>query len=260
MENNIMTLKNLIHGKSDNHFDIKFMLDNIGHPDSYIRDNLIYQAFCFVIHEDKIDTNMTEHILETCLDENHLYFNLNQSKKDDSVLVRSFSALVIALILYKDASQQKISKTLVTNALNKSVEYMQQEFDYRGYIDGKGWAHSVAHGSDLLSNVIAHPLCCESLHTKCLDIIRKCLITDYAYIDEEDERLLNVIDKLLKKGMSDIELKRWVERLFNYEEQDYYKNHRVAWNVKKFSTTLYLYLLKNKSYPETENWLNIKYM
>lgn len=44
----------------------------------------------------------------------------------------------------------------------------------------KDWAHSVAHGSDLLTRVISHPLSDEIISiSNCLNTIKKCLNTVY---------------------------------------------------------------------------------
>lgn len=239
-------LQNLLH----------FMLENIGNPDPYIRDTLINSGFYELILNEKVTVEQVTNILQTCIDDQHLYLNIHQNEQNDAVFVRSFSALVIALIVYKDIENRYLPEALIIEALEKSSNYLNLETDYRGYIEERGWAHAVAHGSDLLAQVILHPLFDQILTVnQCLVTLQKCLTTAYAYIDDEDERMLPVIDGLLQNGLSDEQLKRWVIHLADFEEHDELKYYRKQWNVKRFLFTLYAHLLQTKRCEETSNWI-----
>ncbi|WP_428832389.1 DUF2785 domain-containing protein [Caldifermentibacillus hisashii] len=96
-------------------------------------------------------------ILETCLDDNHLFYTINE-KNTDSVLTRSFSALVITEIIKKDAKANFLSESHLKKSVSSCFSYLYQEKDIRGYVENKGWAHSIAHSSDLLEAIISHPL------------------------------------------------------------------------------------------------------
>lgn len=235
---------------------IDYMVENIGNIDPSIRDSLIYSGFCRLILDEKVIIEQTESILTTCIDNQHLYLDIQQKEKSDAVFVRSFSALVIALILFKDAENRALPQALVAEAIGKSSNYLNLETDYRGYVEEKGWAHAVAHGSDLLAQAISHPLFDEiGSIDRCLLTIKKCLITEYAYIDDEDERILAVIDALLTKGLTDEQLKAWLTSLHDFEEKDVLKNLRKQWNTKKFTLTLYAHLLRKNQCKETSNWI-----
>lgn len=229
---------------------VEFMLENIGNPDPYIRDTLIYRGFCKLILDDRLQQNQIVHILKVCLDEQHLTLNIHTKVSNDSVFTRSFSALVVALIVYKDAQKREIQETLAQNMIKQSLHYLNLEFDYRGNVKEKGWAHSVAHGADLLTQAVLHPLF-DELCTKenGLKTIEHCLSTEYAFIDEEDERLLNVIDALIKRGLTEETLSKWVHHLAQTPIQDEQLKYRVSWNKKRFMLTLYMYLVKRKAFP-----------
>lgn len=240
---------------------IKFMIENIGNTNSYIRDSLIYAGFCELIINEKITLEQSISILKTCIDEQHLYLNIHTLEKNDDVFVRSFSVLVIDLILIKDIELRRLPNDLIIEALEKGGNYLNFETDYRGYVSEKGWAHSVAHGSDLLTRVILHPLSDEVVSiSHCLNTIKKCLSTDYAYIDDEDERILAVIDALFVKGLSDEDLKVWLMNLHDVEENDELKKYRIQWNIKKFTLTLYTYLLRIPTCTETSDWIYTTYI
>lgn len=136
---------------------IKKMMYHIGSPDPELRDTLIYSTFGKLIQEDYLNHQQMKYIIETCLNEQHLFLNIGVTNKD-SVFTRSFSALTIALILAKDRENHFLSKDIVISAIESSINYLVREEDIRGYIEIKGWAHSIAHGADLLAAAIKHPL------------------------------------------------------------------------------------------------------
>ncbi|WP_274310137.1 DUF2785 domain-containing protein [Solibacillus daqui] len=232
-----------------------FMLEHIGHTDSYIRDTLIYSGFCELILNNHLTDSQLILIAKTCSDDERLYFNINELQSD-AVLTRSFSALAIQLVLYKDQNERFLTEQLAAHIITKSIDYLKFEHDYRGYIDNKGWAHSVAHGSDLLARAVSHPLFSNVATTaEVLTIVEKCLCTDYAYIDEEDERMMPVIDALLEKGLSEADLHTWLEKLSQFQHDEYLKHYRVHWNIKKFMLSLYVHFIRKQQYIGITNWI-----
>lgn len=235
---------------------IQFMLKNIGNPDGYLRDNLIYRGFCELILNEQFTEEQLVLILKTCSDDEHLYLNITQSNPSDDVFTRSFSALVITLILGIDREKRSLPEELVGEAIHRSIHYLFLEKDYRGFDNTKGWAHAVAHGSDLLTEAIRHPLMMESqLLCSALQSLKSCLHTEYALIDEEEERMLPVIDALLDKGLTDEQLVTWLKELHSMQIEDWHKKYRYEWNVKKFEATLLKHLLKSTKCTQTTNWI-----
>lgn len=168
----------------------------------------------------------------------------------------SFSALVITLILGRDLKKRSLPELLVVEAIHRSIHYLSLEKDYRGFVNTKGWAHAVAHGSDLLTEAIKHPLMMDSqLLCSALKSLKCCLHTEYALIDDEEERMLPVIDALLDKGLTDKQLLTWLKELHYIEIEDWHKKYRYEWNVKKFEATLLRHLLKTTKCTETTNWI-----
>ena len=235
---------------------IQFMLENIGITDSYIRDSLIYRTFSFLILNNQLSIKLRKDVLETCISSDYLFYNLNE-KEEDAVFKRSFSALVIALFLYKDSERRVLEKNLVTKAISNSLAYLQLEYDYRGYVEGKGWAHAVAHGSDLLAICVQHPLF-EITHEP-LNILEKFLHSGYPFIDDEQSRMVPVIEALLEKGMSEIELIEWLATLNDIDMADPIQKYRIQWNVEKFSKELAWFCIKNEKHEEISSWILSKY-
>ncbi|WP_162297881.1 DUF2785 domain-containing protein [Halalkalibacillus sediminis] len=200
----------------DNETLIEKMLANIGSVDPELRDELIFSTFGKLIIEERLTHKQLEYILQKCL--NKLFVDIGTAE-GDSVFARSFSALTIALILEKDREKQLLSDDLVERAIDSSINYLRLEKDIRGYVQGKGWAHSVAHGADLLAEAIKHPYFNTELSHESLEVIKLCLFKESSsmvpYVDDEEERLIFVTEALMEKGTSQEDIEHWVSEISN---------------------------------------------
>lgn len=224
------------------------MVYHIGTTDPELRDKLIYTTFYYLMKDDYLNQQQMTYLLETCLDQNHLFSGIGLPN-DDSVFTRAFSSLVIALVLDKDREERFLSEETAIKAIDSSIQYLQQEEDTRGYVEEKGWAHSIAHGADLLAEAVKHPLFDPSLAKECLDTIGHCILKNTAYIDEEDERLIFSITALFEKGINENLFIEWIINLEN--EVNDIKNRngytpyffRKNTNLNQFLKSLYFRLL-----------------
>ncbi|WP_270181205.1 DUF2785 domain-containing protein [Alkalihalobacillus sp. CinArs1] len=188
------------------------MLSEIGTTDPVLRDELIYRTFCHLVMENHLSEEQLIETLKTCLDDQHLFYKIG-AEKGEAVFTRSFSVLVIALILHKDRESSFLPDELIQITTEAVVRYLQEECDVRGYVKGKGWAHSIAHGADALDEAIRHDVFRREQIDSCLNTIAGCLFKKGVYVDDEDERLLMAIEALLHKGLKDDVLATWVKRV-----------------------------------------------
>jgi hypothetical protein len=132
----------------------------------------------------------------------------------DSVLRRSFSALILTEIVALDARARVLPEPLVRQVLEAGLTYVAAEQDVRGYVPQKGWAHSVAHTADLLKLLAAHPLLgAEDLWRILKAIGEKVAVrTTYAYVACEEERLALAVLAVLERRAFPVErLTAWLE-------------------------------------------------
>ncbi|WP_226675174.1 DUF2785 domain-containing protein [Mesobacillus jeotgali] len=227
---------------------IRQMVEHIGSTDAELRDKLIYTSFYYLTKNGYLNYQQMEYLIKTSLDRKHLFFGIG-STNDDSVFTRAFSSLVIALILNRDRIDRFLPEETALKSIESSILYLQKEEDTRGYVAEKGWAHSIAHGADLLAEAVKHPLFDLALASECLNTIGGCILKETAYIDEEDERLIYAVIALLEKGMDENLLKEWIESLSKnitdlknstgYTPYFFRKNT----NLRQFLKSLYFRLL-----------------
>lgn len=230
------------------------MMEHIGSPDPLLRDDLIYDILAHWIMGDRFTAGQLKEMLEICLDGSHLFCRIGASG-DDSVLTRSFSALVLALIIgaHRNSTEGHrwngfLSDDELRRAKRLIEDYMIREKDARGYLGEKGWAHAVAHAADALDEFAR----CPSLNrpddfANILSAIKaKAETDDYAFVHDEDERMVTVVISVIGRNVLDSrEIIDWIDgfpeikRIGRYPEDLYLRT-----NVKTFLRSLYFRLLK----------------
>jgi len=229
------------------------MLKFIGHVDGELRDKLIYSTFCGWVDNGILSATQMRHILATCLSETHLFFGIGE-KDTDSVFTRAFSSLAIALAFVVHDENPFLTVDDVQNIKEVLLRYVGQERDYRGYVAGKGWAHSVAHIADALANVagceIDGEFCIgrESL-LEILQAVKSLACNrDWVYIAEEDERLVDVVNMVCSNEiLTNDDFIEWIDS-FDPSDNKWWEgtvpnDYYLHVNCKHFLRSLYFNFL-----------------
>jgi hypothetical protein len=224
---------------------VKSMITHIGSTDAELRDKLIYTFFFRMIIEDnQIESDLLIELLDICLSE-HLHKGLGENGTD-SVFTRSFTTLLMALILYRDIEDNFLSHTKIENVKSQLIMYLNQEKDLRGYVPGKGWAHSVAHAADTFDELVKNPKISNDLYPEILEPLwKKMFVSDTVYIHQEDERMITPIIEMLNNGLHVEEIERLLQ---NVPEELKVKKERLAeeeywflvFNCKAFLKSFYV--------------------
>jgi len=227
------------------------MVEHIGTPDPVLRDKLIYTTFYrLIIEEDRLHTEVLKDLLDLSMD--HLLMKGIGEEGTDSVFTRAFTTLLMALVLGRDKEADFLSEDKIQEAADITVEYLEQEQDVRGFVEEKGWAHSVAHAADMVDELVLNPKVDQDMFPVLLKALwEKVLVSHHAYIHDEDERLLVPILQMIWQGMDEGEVITLVEKLpemlekqkADLEEEAYWT---LFFNVKTFSKTFYM---KLEDYP-----------
>jgi hypothetical protein len=132
---------------------------------------------------------------------------------DDTVFRRSFSALVLAECVRRDNVARVLPVDVVLNWAERAIGWFTREQDLRGWVPGKGWAHTVAHGADLIG-VLASSRHLQSLHLGVLlDVIAERVVaaTPSVLVDGEDDRLALAGLTIVHRNLVDTDqLDEWV--------------------------------------------------
>ncbi|WP_430788280.1 DUF2785 domain-containing protein [Virgibacillus flavescens] len=223
------------------------MMREIGNLDSVLRDELIYSSFSQMILQGLYADKELENLLNQCLDYEHLFYEIGKTG-DDSVFTRSFSLLIIAVILHVNLQKNFLSSADIEKVCQSLLKYLDAEQDTRGLVPGRGWAHSIAHVADALDELVKQPkLLPEKLEEIYSAILNKITISIECFTFDEDERLAIPVVSLLQKGLSEkiiceeiVSLGLEVKENSTAGDRSYFV-YRA--NVKHFLSSLYFHLL-----------------
>ncbi|UXV29412.1 DUF2785 domain-containing protein [Mammaliicoccus sciuri] len=261
IEGLIKRYKNKLPDKQVTEEDFKLLMSNIGNPTANIREDN-FDLIARLIISGKLDNHQVLQLLEYC---EFVLSSVNQSDTEHLVLDRSFSALIIGIIVEYLEEHNQLPQDVYEKIINIAIDYMDKESDVRGYVQEIGWMHSVAHRSDLLATCVRSKYYSGDCNKVILKVISKKLYqlnTDLScYIDDEDERQAFIIEALLEKGLTDQELSNWISELFvtvnqtdlNQSEELYLRYFRIRKNIKDFLKTLYFRLKFNQKCQVTQD-------
>ena len=138
------------------------------------------------------------------------------SDGDDSVLRRSFSALILAEVVRRDNETRLLSGDIVLRWGDRATSWFVRERDLRGWVPGRGWAHAVAHGADLVGQLARSRHFGPLELTVLLDVVADRLLqpTSYVWRHDEDDRLAYAVMTVLHRNVVSFGvLEAWVARL-----------------------------------------------
>lgn len=225
---------------------VREMLPHIGAVDSELRDDLIYTCLATWMLDERelFSEEQYKEILAVALDDMHLFYRLGE-KETDSVFTRTFSMLLLPLLLIAHRRRPFLSRDELLHVKERVLAYLAQEQDFRGFVveGDKGWAHAVAHAADALDDLAR----CKELHAAdLLDILQvireKVANPQLVYNFEEDERLaIPVLACLERKLLKEAEVKTWLNSFIPLaqEKEPFPASYRQAINIKMFLRSLY---------------------
>lgn len=219
------------------------MLEHIGSIDSELRDDLIYSLFGrWILREGIVSETQCREILAAILDEKHLLYKIGE-KDTDSVFTRSFSVLLLPLLLIKHRRAPYLSLEELNALKGALLRMAREEKDRRGYVEGRGWAHAVAHTADALDDLAQCVEFGESELREILSVLRP-LITgnEFVYGFGEDERMATPVIALLRRELIPIaEMESWIRGLVEVIEAEKSIPARQVKrsNVQNFLKSLY---------------------
>ena len=185
------------------------LFNDLGSPDASARSDAL-SIFDYWISNSYFSTDQNVVLVEKSLE--GIHHKLGNSG-DDSVFVRSYSALLLLELLHSnlkkaifDDAKLELIYTTVTNAFLR-------EQDYRAVVSGKGWAYTIPHIGDNFWK-LSQTKGLEHYHEKILETIGTKLRSTSAHIFRffEDERLATIVVDILKQETVTVEFfESWTE-------------------------------------------------
>lgn len=205
----------------------------IGDPDPEVRDGIAYSVLSTWLSVgvyDDLLTGFGDGVTEG------LFVGLGE-QGTDSVLRRSFSALLLAETVRRDETARVAHSDTIFRWGDRAASWFVRERDLRSKVSDHSWAHAVAHGADLLAALARSRHFGKLELTVLLDVIADRLLipTSERFCHGEEDRLAYAVMTILHRneiGLSILE--PWVERLLAgllpTEDEDR-KNGHPEWDA-----------------------------
>jgi hypothetical protein len=193
------------------------MVRSLGSTDPQLRDILIYETLGHWA-ELYFDSQQLRILLDTVLDDEHLFHGLGE-QGTDSVFMRSFSSLAIAIFVGRHRTNPFLTAKTVDETHRRMLAYLSRERDIRGLVTDKGWAHAIAHAADALDELALCPEIGEESLSDMLRVIRETVVgAAVVFADEEDERLVAAVLSAVKRQvLAKADIARWISGFASFE-------------------------------------------
>ncbi|MEZ4362847.1 MAG: DUF2785 domain-containing protein [Kofleriaceae bacterium] len=122
--------------------------------------------------------------------------------EEDSVLRRSFSALVLSVVAAHELQAKRWSAAELDAQVAAAASYAAHEVDLRGYLGERGWAHAAAHTADWIKMLGRHPSLKPAQAQRLLDAVADVIVRRHGYLlhHGEEDRLVAALRSLIDRG------------------------------------------------------------
>ncbi len=236
------------------------MMHHIGSTDSQLRDELIYTAFgTWILEHNSLSPTQLRGLLQKVLSDQQMFYNIGE-QNGDSIFRRSFSVLLLPLILIAHRSTPFLTSAEISQVKVELLRYLNQEQDLRGFVEDKGWAHGMAHAADVLDDLAQ---CVELNEADLIEIlvaIRAMIaMQDVGYIHGEDERAITAVIAIINRRLiSEADFTQWIHSFVApvLAVQSMPQNLVIRTNVKNFLQSLHFRLKWEKMSDKYEASIN----
>jgi hypothetical protein len=129
--------------------------------------------------------------------------------ESDGVFLRSFSALHLSQIVSRDLKQPFLTQVERSELVQASCRAVNEERDRRGWVEGRGWAHPIAHNADLLARLAQEPGLPAEEQRALLAALGAGLAGTNAF--GENDRLAAVLGSLVSRAdFVEADFERWL--------------------------------------------------
>ncbi|MCP3422152.1 DUF2785 domain-containing protein [Nocardioides pinisoli] len=135
----------------------------------------------------------------------------------DTVFRRSFSSLILATCMERDNEQHLLPGAKIMEWGDHAATWFLTERDTRGFVPGKGWAHTIAHGADTIGALAGSPHLAGPEHAVLLDVLAERVLqqpADEPLVCGEPDRIAAAVMQVLRRNTLGLDvLEPWVHRL-----------------------------------------------
>ena len=170
----------------------------VGSTDPVLRDDVAYTtAARWILRKRLLTAPQQKALLAAWLD--NLSAGIGE-RETDTVFRRSFSALNLSILAALDNDAPFLNQAEFDDFLGRTLSYLEQERDVRGYDPVKGWIHTPAHTADVLKFLARSPKLAAAAQGRILQALSaRCESVGHGFTWGEDERLAQAVRSIARR-------------------------------------------------------------
>lgn len=198
-----------VTGLNDDQAALAFA-DCLGDPDPEVRDKLAYEGLMVLLRADRVSDAGINDVLQKCV-------GFLRGDDDAGGFLKPFAALCVAEVARTDRITPHFSEKTRAETVKSVTGYMKSITDYRGFDDGDGWRHGVAHTADALMQLSLNDKIVADHHREMLTAIAAQISPQgHFYIYGEPARLARPVLFMAVQGkLSENEWTNWFRGILN---------------------------------------------
>jgi len=183
------------------------LLDCLGDTDPELRDGIAFEALSTWMRAGDLHPDTLREIRDRLLPELDI--------QDAAGFRAPFAALALSEVARVDRVSPYLSIEQRKQLLDAGTAYLRGVRDYRGFVDGEGWRHGVAHGADLLLQLALNPALGTDSAMPILDAVGSQVSpSSVSYHFGEEGRLARVVAVIASRdGLDEAQWSDWLQRI-----------------------------------------------
>ncbi|HEX4854534.1 DUF2785 domain-containing protein [Arenimonas sp.] len=185
------------------------LVDCLADRDPALRDGIAYEGLATWL---RAEPSLSQATREALLED----LQARLAATDAAGVEAPFAALVLSEVARTDRVSAWMTPVQRAALVEASARYVEGVRDYRGFTDGEGWRHGVAHGADLLMQLALNPALDKDRLSRLMDAVAAQVAPAGAppYVHGESERLVRPVLFALQRGLHDeSEWRAWLARV-----------------------------------------------
>lgn len=226
------------------------LLDYLQSPDAELRHDFAYNILArWIISYRYHDDSELRSMMRWLSDQ--MKFQLGAEGIDEHLFLRSYSALILSLIMYRDSRENFLDEIELQAVLHDAQTFLLEERDTRAYIDGAGWANPIANVADLLRYIAYNPQISPAELQYLLGTIAGKLQqpVEESFTHDEEERLAKVVIAIMQQDvLTTYDLTDWMRSFYIWRQEtdlateyDFVANATYQ-NIKRFLFALFIHM------------------
>lgn len=241
MTANLESLKTKLKKADSTYTDeeVIWLIDHIGDPKNYIRDDLVCNSFGYGFFDEKFTREQVSFLIQESTKRELLFYKINA--EGTATLTRSFTCLLLDLFIQTNENSKSkyfaiLKPEQEEKIFNDLIKYLSFEHDFTGYSEKYGWVHAIAHCSDALEMCMKAKNFDKKMVNNFLTSAYKMFShVNKRFIDAEEWRLADVFATGFQ--LQKINEKTFIKWANQFELHSYQFN-----NLKAFMEDLYIKL------------------